>query len=278
MDYDRARTGCEFLARHRTTVLRILVSSSLASTFAAKDVTPVLMQTARLPKAFTGRMMETGMWMNAIYAVPESREAFLSRNYARAVALGELHRSVAEAVRGPLGWDPKVRVPMSGQAYAFVLYSFAWWPIEAMLARGEIDPVADARGIADWFHLWSVVGYGMGVPEPLLPRDLATAKATVTFLRRAQYPAPGEARPAGIPTLLGGDVRMLAALYPGARPPAKDEAHVPAAPPSPESRTIAAAKALAELVALSPGLNEALGLGPDPVARLVEDAALPTPK
>ncbi len=278
MDYDRSKAGCEFLAHHRATVLRVLVSSSLASTFAAKDVTPVLMETARLSKTFTSRMMETGMWMNSIYAVPASRDAFVAHNYARAVALGELHQSVAEAVKEPLAWDPKVRVPMSGQAYAFVLYSFAWWPIEAMLAKGEIDPATDAKGIGDWFHFWSVVGYGMGVPENLLPRDLATAKATVALLRRAQYAAPGEARPAGISVLLGGNVRMLATLFPGAKPPASDEAHVPAAPPSPEAKTTAAAKSLADLIALSPGLTEALGLGPNPAGRLAEYAALPAPK
>ena len=164
------------------------------------------------------------------------------------------------------------------QAYAFVLYSFAWWPIEAMLATKEIDPVADAKGIEDWFHFWSVAGYGMGVPEALLPRDFATARRTVALLRRAQYPAPGEPRPAGIPVLLGGNVRMLATLFPGAKPPAGDEAHLPSAPKEPEAKTVAAARSLAGLVALSPGLADALGLGPDPVARLVELAALPAPK
>lgn len=278
MDYERARAGCEFLAAHRATVLRTLVGPSLASTFAAKDVTPVLVATTRLDKAFTSRMMETGMWMGTIYRVPTSREAFLSRNYARAVALGQLHQSVAEAVKGPLAWDPRVRVPMSGQAYAFVLYSFAWWPIEAMLATHEIDAANDAKGIGDWFHFWSVAGYGMGVPEALLPRDLATAQRTVALLRRAQYAAPGEPRPAGIPGLIGGDVRMLAALFPGKTPPAKDEAHVPVGKPEPEARTLAAAKALADGIALSPGLAEALGLGPDPVARLAEYAALPAAK
>lgn len=278
MDYDHAKAGCEFLARHRSTVLRVLVSSSLASTFAAKDVTPVLMQTARLSKSFTSRMMETGLWMNSIYAVPASREAFVEHNYARAVALGRLHQSVAESVKGPLAWDPKVRVPMSGQAYAFVLYSFAWWPVEAMLAKGEIGPKADEKGIADWFHFWSVVGYGMGVPEALLPRDLATAQTVVALLRRAQYSGPNEARPVGIPELLGGNVRMLATLYAGEKPPAGDEAHVPSAPLGPEAKRVAAAKGLAELIALSPGEGEALGLGADPAARLAEYAALPAPK
>ena len=278
MDYDRARAGCEFLAAHRATVLRVLTGSSLASTFAAKDVTPVLMTTARLSKAFTSRMMETGMWMGTIYAVPVSREAFLAKNYARAVALGQLHQSVAEAVKGSLAWDSRVRVPMSGQAYAFVLYSFAWWPVEAMLATHEIDAAKDARGIDDWFHFWSVAGYGMGVPDALLPRDLATAKTTVALLRRAQYAAPGEPRPAGIPGLLGGNVRMLAMLFPGQKPPARDEAYIPAGKPEPEARTLAAAKSLADGIALSPGLADALGLGPDPAARLAEYAALPATK
>ena len=263
MDYDRTASGYAFFAAHRATVTQVLMGSSLASTFAARDVTPVLMQTGKLAKSFVPRMMATGFYMNTILTPPASRERFLSGNYARAVSLGSLHREVAAAVAGPLGWDPKVRVAMNGQSYAFVLYSFAWWPVEAMIATKEVDPAKDAKALDDWFHLWSVVGYGMGVPEPLLPRDFAQAREIVARLRKAQYAAPGEAVPEGIATLLGNHVRMLAGMAGG-------RAKVPVAEALP-----GAIRSFAEGILLSPGLSEALGLGADPAARLAEYATRP---
>lgn len=271
MDYEKVRLGYGFLDAHSDAVTAVLTGSSLAATFAAKDVAPVLMQTGKLPKSFTPRMMATGMWMNTIFRTPKDKETFVSRSYAQAVALGQLHTAVAEAVRAPLGWDPKVRAPMNGQAYAFVLYSFAYWPVEAMIADKTVDPVEDAPQLDAWYHFWSVIGYGMGVPEDLLPRSAARAREVVVALRKAQYAAPGERLPDGIPVLLGGNVRLGASLI-AASPKAR------AAGATPANSLPAAAKALADLIARSPGEAEALGLGKDPAARLLEYAALPPSK
>lgn len=260
MDYDRVRKGYIFLNQHGKTVGRVLGTSSLASTYAARDVTPVLMQTERLPKDFNQRMKETEADTVKLLFPALGQEGFVKRNYAQAVALGQLHADVANAVRGQLGWDSKVRVPVNGQSFAFVLYSFAWWPIEAMIATKEIDLTKDQAAVDDWFHLWSVLGYGMGVPESLLPTSYARAKEVVELLRGEQYAKKGEKLPDGIPILLGAHVRQLAGRA------------AVAARTTPEAETAGAAKALAELISYSPGLMEALGLGADPAGRLVEYA------
>lgn len=263
MDYPKVEAGYAFLGKHKATVLHVLATSSLASTFAAKDVAPVLMQTGRLSKGFTPRMMSTAAWVDRVFVRPADREAFVANNYAQAVALGQMHAAVAEAVRGPLGWDAKVRVPMSGQAYAFVLFSFAWWPVEAMLATKEIDATRDASEIDGWFHYWSVIGHGMGVPDELLPRDYARAMELSGLLRQAQYAPPSERRPEGLPILLGGQMRMLA-LQAALKSKIKPADAMPAV-----------AKDFASLLALSPGLIDALGLGHDPASRLLEYSAQP---
>lgn len=264
MDFDRVQAGYAFLGKHGQMVSRVLGTSSLASTFAAKDITPVLMQTGRLPKDFQQRMRETEAWMDEIFAPPKDQDDFAKREYARAVDLGRMHAGVAEMVGGELKWNPKERVAINGQAFAFVLYSFAWWPVEAMVATKEVDPTRDAKELDAWFHLWRVIGYGMGVPETLLPRNYAQAGEMVALLRKAQYAAVGETLPEGIPVLLGGQVRMVAAQL--ARQ----------SKTTPKETMPVAAKALAGLFALSPGMSQALGLGPDPTARLLEYAALPT--
>jgi hypothetical protein len=248
LDEAQLLSGQAFLAKHNTMIQQVLSGSSLAATFAARDVTPILMQTGKLPKSFLPRMMETGILMAGIEAKFASRDEFVRKNYVRAVSLGELHVSVAAITKPALGWDPKQRVPMSQQAYAFVLYTFAWWPIEALLALRKIDPMSDRKEIDAWFHFWSVAGYGMGVLEELLPKNYAEARERVALLRQAQYFSATEPPTDGIPTLLGGQVKMLAAMRPD---------------------RLRAARQLAELIALSPGLMEALGLGKDPVTQLL---------
>lgn len=258
MDDAKVQAGYTLVAKHGKTVLQILRTSSLAGTFGGKDIAPVVMQTGRLPHEFTQRMRETEREMFALYIKPKDRDAFLKRGYAKAVALGQMHVAVGQAVQSSLNWNPRVRVPMNGQAYALVLYSFAWWPVEAMIARKEIDPVTDRPELDAWFHLWSVYGYAMGTPEALLPKDYETASKMIVLLKKAQYPAPGEPLVKGLPELLGGNVRMAAA----------------------DSKTSLqqAAKDYADLLALSPGVVESLGLGTDPTKRLAEYAALPVPK
>lgn len=266
MDYDKLRAGYGFFHKHEAAAVMTMGTSSLAATFAAKDIAPVLMHTERLPKDFNQRMKETGDWVGRILETPTDRDDFVKREYAQAVELGQLHASVAGMVRGPLGWNRKERVPMNGQSYAFVLYTFAWQPVETLLATKGLDPAKEAEGLDAWFHLWSVVGYAMGAPEDLLPRDFARAQAIAPLLRRAQYAAPGESLPAGLPVLLGGHVRMIAA-----RMAAQFKS-------KPAQTTPLASKMLAGAIASSPGLADALGLGADPAAKLLEYAALPAPQ
>jgi hypothetical protein len=275
MDYAQVEAGYGFLAKHRGAIMRVLGTSSLAATFAAKDVTPVLMDTGRLPKDFSPRMRETGEWMDTIFARPDGKEGFVANNYARAVALGRMHAMVAESTGPNLKWDPKERVPLNQQSYAFVLYSFVWWPVEAQIARGVVDPVEDRKELDAWFHLWSVIGYGMGVSEDLLPRDYTRAAALVPLLRQAQYAAPGEKLPEGIPILLGGHVRMLtertaAQFAPKSEGGAKPKANATLMYPM-------VAKGFADTLRLSPGLLEALGLGKDATKQLTRYAAAPPP-
>ncbi len=266
MDYEKVEAGYAFLRKHQKTAVQVMGTSSLAATFAARDVAPVLMQTGRLPRDFDQRMKETGDLMGAIFDSPTSRDGFVKDEYAKAVSLGELHAAVASGVQGLLRWDPKTRRPMNGQAYAFVLYTFAWMPVEAMMASKELDPVAEAKGLEGWFHLMSVLGYAMGTPEELLPRDYARAGEISPALRQAQYAASGEPLLEGIPTLLGGQVRMVEA----------DLARQMKL--KPQQTRLFAAGALAGFIAKSPGLSDALGLGPDPAAKLKEYAALPPSK
>lgn len=266
MDYDKVQAGFGFLEKHDKFIQQILGTSSLASTFAARDITPILMQTGRLPHDFSQRLKETSAFINAILQPPHSRNEFQTNNLAQAYNLGLLHSEVAKQVKGTLHWSPKERVPMNEQAYGFVLYSFAWWPVEALEATKQLKLGKPSKELEGWFHLWSVIGYEMGVSEVLLPTSSTRAQAIVALLRKAQYAGKGEALPKGIPVLLGGQVRWLAE---GAAAQAKAEK------PSPEQLLPNMAGTLAQVIQFSPGLSEALGLGSDPTAQLIQYASSP---
>jgi ER-bound oxygenase mpaB/B'/Rubber oxygenase, catalytic domain len=227
------------------------------------------MQTGRLPKDFSQRLKETGDIMNAITQPHNSREEFLTNNLAQAYKLGLLHTEVAKQVKGALHWNQKERVPMNEQSFGLVLYTFAWWPVEALAATKQIDPVEVNNELNGWFHLWSVIGYEMGVSEDLLPTNFNRAKEIVTLLRKAQYTSDEKHLPDGIPILLGGQVRWLVE---GAL------AHSATGKPTPEQLLPGVVETFAKVIKLSPGLSESLGLGSDPAARLIKYASIPAQK
>jgi ER-bound oxygenase mpaB/B'/Rubber oxygenase, catalytic domain len=266
LDFEQLQRAEGFQARYSGSIQQVLGTSSLAATFAARDITPILMQTQRLPKDFTPRMQETSVLMGRIMARFSDREGFLKGNYSEAVALGELHQQVAEATRAALKWNPRERLPMNAQSFAFVLSTFSWWPIEALLARNTVDALRDRRELDAWFHYWAVLGYGMGLDRELLPLSYEEARAQVAALRGAQYVPEGAPRPEGIPTLLGGQVRFLATTLlrkPSGPPPEKSAV---------DKLVPFAAQVLWGQIALSPSLKEALGLDKDAVATLVRFA------
>jgi len=270
LDFDKVRVGLAFVKAHDAFIRQVLGTSSLAATFAAKDIPPVLMQTGRLRTDFSQRMNETGQLMDGITQQQDSREEFQTANLARAYQLGQLHAGVARKAQEVLHWNRKERLPLNQQAYALVLYSFAWWPVEALSATKQIDPNDVSQELDGWFHLWSVIGYEMGVSEALLPTNYARAKEMVALLRKAQYTGAGEVLPEGVPVLLGGQVRWLVELA-AAHPPT-------AAKPTPEQLLSGTADSFAQIIKLSPGLAEALRLGNDPAAQLIQDASLPVQK
>ena len=259
MNYDQLLHGYGFLTKHRETIRQVFGTTTFAATYASKDLVPVIEVTHRKDKDFSGRFEATKEWLLKIFARPTSRDEFIQNNYQQAIALGAYHRGIVERVKGDLNWDPKVRVPVNQQSYAFVLYNIAWWPVEAMIAKHQVDPKRDIKELDGWFHLWSVVGYGMGVDEPLLPQSYERAKAMVPLISRAQYFGYDVNTPQTVANMLGLHVRSLATTM---APKGSDPAAI----------YPMVCRVFADLMSLSPGMSKALGLGADPAADLLKDA------
>lgn len=137
-----------------------------------------------------------------------------------------------------------------------------------LAATKQIDLAVKSPELEGWFHYWSAVGYGMGLSEPLLPTSYEKASALVPLLRRAQYMRGGPDLPEGVSLLLGGQVRWLAAET--SRQPRNKEK-------TPDQLLKETASSLAQVIRLSPGLSEALGLGTDPAAALLKHAQAKSP-
>ena len=248
VDWARIQNACTFANAHAQTISATLGTTSLVSTFACRDIAPVLVYTGRLTDDYGKRIQETGAWIDEIRKTPHSKAEFVSRNYKRAYELGVLHHDLSEAIKpNKLGWNANERVAMNQQAVAFVLYCFAWEPIENMEALHEIDAVKDAKGISDYLYFWNVVGYAMGVNEKLLPKDAKQSLALMTDLRNLQYYKPGE-KPTPVDTIIKN---WMDSLYP-----------VLLQGKTINDQTKARARAiLAQQIAVSPGLSQALGFG-----------------
>lgn len=239
--------GLAFLKQNEQFFERILGTTSLLSTYASQDVLPVLLKTGRLTNEYGPRLQQTGKTLGPIMAKADSYDQFLSRNYRSAIALGQMHEGMRRGITPEsLGWNPAERVPMNQLAYAIVLYSFAWQPIESAMLAGQVKPDQQQNEIDDYLHLWSVLGYAMGVKEELLPRTLAGTKTTVAMLRKQQYYSAENPAPEGLKVLLRNQVTMMTR----------------------DGNRKQAAAILAKLLQLSPGLTAALGLGADPAAAL----------
>ena len=253
MDWARVKSGLTFYRQNQALIDQVLATTSLVSTYAAKDVAPVLLETKRLERDYRKRLEETGRWVAEMLAPAATAEEFRSRNLRRAYELGDMHLGLSRALPAEkLGWRSAERVTFNQQAYAFVLYTFAWQPVESLLAMGKLEEYQDYDRIGDWLHLWCALGYAMGVEESLLPRSFSDARAYGALLRRAQYMRAGESLPFDVTPLLRGELQMLAG--------AADN----------EQALEKAVQGLSQMIHTSPGLSDALGLGKEPAIKLRE--------
>ena len=256
VDWTRIQSGFEFMKQHGQSISFTNGAAALVSTYACKDIEPVLIRTGEVVDDYDTRMDKTGEWINQMLTSVTSKTIFLQKNYERAFDLGEFHLRVASHITPKdLGWNPRERTVLNQQAVAFVLYALAWQPIETMEATHEVDPDKDAQGIDNYLYLWRTFGYAMGLEQPLLPTDAHAAVAMVSKLRTLQYPAPGQATPKEMPILLRNEMTYLYKVVLNGKPADDASKH--------QVRQM-----LAQSIATSLGLSQALGLGDDPAAGL----------
>lgn len=250
LDWAQVQRGLKFYRTHRA-IGEILGSTSLIETYASVDIAPVLKRTGRLINEPGPRLQETGMWVMQLISPRKDEAEFVAKNYQKAYELGQVHAGLAASMTaGSLGWDPAVRVPFNEQAYALVLSTFAWEPVEQMTATQALRPEEEMADVNGYLHLWSVLGNAMGVDEDLLPKNYERAKEITAALRKAQYRKAGQAVPDGAQAL------VASLLKEQIREAGKDQ---------PRKGIV---EEFAQSIKVSPGLAAALGLEQDAAGRL----------
>lgn len=261
VDWNRVQDAFQFMGKHGQTIQTTNIAVSLVSTFACKDVEPVLIWTQEVVDNYDNRMDKTGQWISEMLHTPKDKQEFLKKNYSKAYDLGVFHRRVASRITPKdLGWNSHQRTVLNQQAVAFVLYALAWQPIETMEATHEIDAAKDAKAVDDWLYLWRIYGHAMGLEDALLPTNAKASRALVMRLRTAQYPSVGEHPMKDVPLLLRNEMAYMYKVLLQGQPATDDAKH--------KIRMV-----LAQSIDTSPGLSQALGLGKDPAPALEKIAA-----
>jgi hypothetical protein len=257
MDWSKVQRGLAFARQQGLLLMTVWHPLSLVETYAARDIAPVLVEAGGLTRDYSSRLRRTAQQVNAMVASRSSAEEFLRLNYRTAYELGQMHAALGQAIPADrLGWKQSERRVMNQQSYAFVLYTFAFTPVLVMEVRG-LPGAERTDALEAWYHLWSVLGYAMGVDDRLLPVDAATARETGMALRSAQFPSPGGTPAEGALRLLREELLYLISSRRGAAGAASNAT----------AETIL--QPLAVSISQSPGLAEALSLGSQPLDALV---------
>lgn len=255
-DWKRVQRAYKLATLHKDSLENVLAMVSLPTTFACRDIVPILIHTGQLVNNYDRRMDATGRQVSQLYESPNNRADFIKKNCMRAYQLGEMHLNLSKSIKAKdLGWNSKERIPFSQQAFSLTFYTFAWEPIEAMEATKELNAKTDARQINDWIYLWDILGRSLGVEDDLLPHNSTRAQRIVAALRKKQYYVAAQRDSKDVDVLLHNHVLYICHVM------APDK-------PIDNAQKEKACKALVGFMSSSPGLVDALGLSPDPVSAL----------
>lgn len=246
-DWKKLADGMAFNLKHRGRIGFIFGTTCLFETLGTVDAAPMFAATGVIEKDVQ-RGQRTAREFGAMLAAQESITAFEAANFKKARELGTMHLAMSQAgfAKG-MKWDENKRRPFNQQAYAMVLHTFSYRPLEILIQQGQVDLVTEREGIEGWMHLWSVLAHGMGLEaQELAPWDFETAKKRDKLLRAEQLlPSDGLlAQPILRAELARSKARLLKA-----KPQTIEE----------EARSVVA-EALLRQVRLSQGLDGALGL------------------
>jgi hypothetical protein len=205
VDWRRAQRGCHLFLRAGLAGGLVLGLRSLPYGYAAPAGNKPLVFSGRLAEMGARRIAETARFVAAV-SEPGALER---RGDAVGITLKVrlMHAQVRRLLLRSGRWDFAAwSAPINQHDMVATILLFSQVYLDGLRLLGlRVDP-AEAD---DFIHLWRVVGWLIGVEEPLLPDDQAGARATAEAIYLTQGPPDADSR-ALVAALLSAPLRGAA--------------------------------------------------------------------
>jgi hypothetical protein len=217
VNFDRVNRGAAFFSEYGLEIGLALFCSALPLGYASPPVANVLELTMQLESNTRHRVLETAQMVLDV-TTPEglgpgqqgvltSRQVRLMHAGVRWLVLHDPRVGRPDPNRPDAAfWDPEWKQPVSQEHMLGALMAFS---VRSLMALDTLRIDYDPAAAEDFMHLWSYVGYLLGIQPRLLPIDRASASRLDTLLMRRDI----RATPAGR-RLTGAIHRLLDQMGP----------------------------------------------------------------
>jgi len=169
-DPKRMAAGSAFLQKYMDSLMMLLGCYSLPYCYAAADGVQVLYMSQRIQKDTYNRLLETAQFVLEVGrpgAFGPDGAGFLACNKIRL-----MHAAIRFYTLHSGQWNPDWGHPINQEDMAGTNLAMSYIPIRG-LRKIKLNP--EERESEVYLHLWSVIGYLLGIQEELLPANLREA-------------------------------------------------------------------------------------------------------
>lgn len=181
----RIERGNDLFGRYGGHMVSILHCYSLPACYGGAKGAEVLYRSKRIHGQVSRRIMETAQFL--IDTLEEGGLGSHGRGRRSAQKIRLLHATLRHFLRHRADWDMRLGLPINQEDLAGTMCSFSVLIPRGLAKLGVALPTQDRD---DFFHIWCVIGYLLGVDQRLMPRDVDDGEAlTDTILRRQWAPS-----------------------------------------------------------------------------------------
>lgn len=204
-EMDRIRCGQAVFGRYAIQAMIALLCKGLPECYAGAKGATILSLSGRIAQKTRTRIMETARFLLSVTEVGALEPG--GKGIEDAIKVRLVHSIARGYLLKHSGYHPSLGAAINHEDQLGTLMAFSGLVLEGLPRLGVRLSTEEA---GDYFHVWQVVGYLLGLPEAWIPSDPEDGRALFAQIRRRQH-APSEAGRALNDALL----EMLIQLIPG---------------------------------------------------------------
>jgi hypothetical protein len=186
-DMKKIERGNDLLGRYAPQIVTILHCASLPSCYTGAKGVEVLYMSQRISGQVFRRIMETAQFV--LDVMDEGGLGPKGRGRRSAQKIRLLHATIRYHMRRSPEWAKMGEMPINQEDLSGTMMSFSVIIPRGLKKLGIDLPVADRDA---FYHIWTVVGYFLGIDERLIPKDFEDGSALCDRILDRQA-APSEA-------------------------------------------------------------------------------------